>query len=282
MSQTQSNAPRAPHGVLQIYEDADQLAGEAARRFAAIATETVERFGQMSVALSGGGTPKAMFVKLAQEPYRSLVPWKSTHVFWADERCVPPSHPDSNYRLAMELLLSRVPIPATNIYRIPAEVPYHDSARQYSEIVRTAFSGFDRREDDDSNNLPRFDLILLGLGDDGHTASLFPHSDALKSGAVIAVANYVEKLKVHRITLTPAVISSARNVIFLIAGESKARALRNTFRCDYQPEAYPAQLITPTNGTLIWMADTEAASLLSVGESTDKEPGSDHMDNRHG
>ncbi|HEU4387316.1 MAG TPA: 6-phosphogluconolactonase [Blastocatellia bacterium] len=249
--------------TLQVYDDADQLAAEAARLFTQLASESVERSDRFNVALSGGNTPIAMFIRLAQEPYCSAAPWKSTHVFWADERCVPPDDPDSNYRLAVELLLSRVPIPAGNIHRVPAEMPDHDSAAaQYSENVRAAFAR-DQHDGDDANSLPRFDLVTLGLGDDGHTASLFPHSAALKSGQLIAVANYVEKLRTSRITLTPAVINKARNVIFLVAGDNKALALKHTLEDEYQPEAYPAQLIRPTKGTLLWMVDVDSAGLLS-------------------
>jgi 6-phosphogluconolactonase len=255
----------ASHGVVRVHRDADQLADEAARRFAEIAKESVERHGRFTVALSGGSTPKAMFARLAGGPYVSFVPWTSTLVFWVDERCIPPNHPDSNYKSASELLLSKVPVSAANIYRIPAEIPDHASAaRQYSDTVANVFAGAGlQNAAGDAHDLPRFDLILLGLGDDGHTASLFPDSDALKSGRAVAVANYVEKLGAYRITLTPAVINNARNVIFLVAGESKAHALRNALESGPEPEAYPSQLVKPAHGTLLWMVDFAAASLLS-------------------
>jgi 6-phosphogluconolactonase len=211
-----------------------------------------------------------MFSRLANDPFRSAIPWESTLVFWADERCVPADHEDSNYRMAMYALLSKVPVPKENVYRIHGEIPSPDvAAREYSETVATAVAVTGSHNSHSlPNDLPRLDLVLLGLGEDGHTASLFPHSKALQSDRSIAAANYVETLGTYRITLTAAMINNARGVIFLVAGANKARALRNAFRCGYQPEAYPTQLIKPHNGLLLWMVDKASASLLVEEDPT--------------
>jgi 6-phosphogluconolactonase len=194
------------------------------------------------------------------------VPWASIYFFWGDERCVPPDHQDSNYRMASEALLSKVPVPAENIFRIPAEMPEPEHAAQQYAATLTQFflagPGATKTGTAPLANLPRFDLIFLGMGPDGHTASLFPHTAALEAGEQVVVANYVEKFKAHRITMTAATINNARNVTFLVAGEDKAEALKEVLEGSYQPKVYPSQLIRPRNGTLLWMVDEAAARLL--------------------
>jgi 6-phosphogluconolactonase len=237
---------------IMVYADAAELAREAARRFARMAEAFVGDVGRFTVALSGGSTPKAMFEILAAEPFASSLPWRSIYFFWGDERCVPPDHPDSNYRMAYETLLSKVPIPRENIFRIPAEDEDHErAATSYSESIRKFFAGE-----------PHFDLVFLGMGTDGHTASLFPGTAALRVHDRIAVANYVEKLQSWRITLTADTINRARNVIFLVAGEDKAPALKQVIEGQRNSEKYPSQLIGPFYGALLWMIDEAAASLL--------------------
>jgi 6-phosphogluconolactonase len=258
---------KTPGASVRIYRDAEELALKAARRFARLADQYVVGCGRFTVALSGGSTPRAMFSLLAEHPFADTVPWSSIYFFWGDERCVPPDHPDSNYRMANETLLSKVPVPAQNIFRIPAERPDPErAAEEYAEALSKFFSagpGVTKAATAPLSILPRFDLVFLGMGPDGHTASLFPNSAALQAGDQIVVANYVEKFAAHRITLTAATINNARNVTFLASGEDKAEVLRNVLEGGFQPELYPSQLIRPANGTLLWMVDHAAARLLT-------------------
>jgi len=237
-----------------ICADAAELAWESARRFAELAEVFKKDTGRFTVALSGGSTPKAMFQILAEKPFAGMLPWRSIYFFWGDERCVPPDHPDSNYRMAWETLLSKVPVPAENIFRIPAEDEDHQrAADSYCETLQKFFA----------EEWPHFDLFFLGMGPDGHTASLFPGTEALKAHDRIATPNYVEKFQSWRITLTADAINKARNIIFLVAGQDKAPALREVITGPRNPELYPSQLIEPYYGTLLWLIDEPAASLLS-------------------
>jgi 6-phosphogluconolactonase len=245
-----------------VYADVAELAREAARRFAELTNHFASSAGRFTVALSGGSTPKAMFQILAEKPYADGLPWHSIYFFWGDERCVPPDHPDSNYRMANETLLSKVPAPRENIFRIPAEDEDHQrAAASYSETIWQFFNPVATAPGTEPE-WPQFDLVFLGMGADGHTASLFPGTDALSANDRIAVANYVEKLQSWRITLTADTINKARNVIFLVAGEDKAPALKEVIEGRRNPEKYPSQLISPYNGALLWMLDETAASLL--------------------
>lgn len=261
-----TTALNQPGRAIRIYRDAEELALKAARHFARLADQYVLGCGRFTVALSGGSTPKAMFSLLAAEPFLDTVPWSSIYFFWGDERCVPPDHPDSNYRMTREALLSKVPVPAENIFRIPAENPDHEqAAEEYSNTLRMFFltgPGAIKTGTAPLATLPRFDLVFLGMGADGHTASLFPGTTALHAGNQIAVASYVEKLSAHRITLTAATINNARNITFLAAGADKAATLKEVLEGPPQPEVYPSQLIRPGNGSLLWMVDEAAAGML--------------------
>ncbi len=242
----------------EIYENSQELAWAAALRFAGLAEQFVAERGKFTIALSGGSTPKAMLSLLAGKPFADSLPWHSIYFFWGDERSVPPDHPDSNFRMATEALLGKVGVPQENIFRIPAEDEDHQSAaNRYSAAIQQFFN----------TDHPQFDLIFLGMGADGHTASLFPGTAALQITDQIAVANFVEKLNAWRITLTARTINQARNVIFLIAGEDKAIALKEVLEGERQPETYPSQLIHPTNGSLLWMLDEAAAGLLTNNEN---------------
>jgi 6-phosphogluconolactonase len=250
---------------VRVYSDPGELALKAARRFARLADQYVIGCGRFTVALSGGSTPKAMFSVLAADPFLDTIPWSSTYFFWGDERCVPPDHADSNFRMTYETLLSKVPVPQQNIFRVPAELPDPaQAAEQYTATLTNFFlaDSSNRSGTAPLSTLPRFDLVFLGMGPDGHTASLFPHTTALTSGDKIAVANYVEKFKAWRITLTAATINNARNVTFLVAGEDKTETIKNVLEGPYQPDLYPSQLIQPRNGTLLWMVDEAAVRLL--------------------
>jgi 6-phosphogluconolactonase len=258
---------RISHSQVRVYRDPEELALKAARLFARMADQYVIGCGRFTVALSGGSTPKAMFSILAGEPFLDTVPWSSIYFFWGDERCVPPDHPDSNYRMTRETLLSKVPVPAENVFSIPAELPDPTKAADEYAATLTRFflagPGATKTGTAPLSNLPRFDLVFLGMGPDGHTASLFPHTAALQAGERIVVAYHVEKFRAHRITLTAATINNARNVTFLVAGEDKAETLKGVLEGPYQPDVYPSQLIRPGNGALLWMVDEAAARLLS-------------------
>jgi 6-phosphogluconolactonase len=237
-----------------ILPGAGEMAREAARRFAELAEACAKHAGRFAVALSGGSTPKAMFQILAEKPFADTLPWRSIYIFWGDERCVPPDHAESNYRMADETLLSKVPIPRENIFRIPAEDEDHSrAAADYSEALRRFFG----------EESPTFNLVFLGMGADGHTASLFPHTTALRAGDRITAANYVEKFQSWRITLTADTINRARNIVFLVAGADKAPALKEVIEGPRNPDLYPSQLIEPSHGSLLWMVDEAAAKLLS-------------------
>jgi 6-phosphogluconolactonase len=262
-----------PNGQVRIYRDPQEVALKAARLFARLADQYVIGSGRFTVALSGGSTPKTMLSLLASEPFVDTVPWSSIWFFWGDERCVPPDHADSNYRMATEALLSKVPVPPANIFRIPAENPDAlRAAEEYAATLSRFFltgQGAKKELTAPLSTVPRFDLVFLGMGPDGHTASLFPHTTALQAGDQIVVANYVEKFKSNRITLTASTINNARNVTFLVGGEDKAEPLKSVLEGSYQPDLYPSQLIRPRNGSLLWMVDEAAARLL--GDQTSAE-----------
>ncbi len=240
-----------------VVQDAAALSRIAAREFVLIARQAVRRHGRFTVALSGGSTPRALFELLAQSPYVDQVPWAQTHIFWGDERDVPTDHPDSNQRMAREALLERVPLPPGNIHAILiGQLNAVAAAARYAAEMR-AFFGLAEAD------LPQFDLILLGLGDDGHTASLFPHTAALNAkGELLFVANPVPQLNTTRLTLTADVINSAANVIFLVSGEKKADILYEVLRGDYKPDDHPSQRIHPVDGLLTVIADQAAAARL--------------------
>lgn len=239
--------------AIEVYGNAGELAWAAALRFAGLCQSSIAERGKFCVALSGGSTPKLLFSLLADQPFADSLAWSSIYFFWGDERCVAPDHADSNYHMASNTLLSKVPVPAQNIFRIPAEDENPDqAAANYSRAVQEFFNA----------GPARFDLVFLGMGADGHTASLFPGTKALNIDDQIAAANYVDKFQAHRITLTAQTINNARNIIFLVAGEDKAVTLKEVIEGEYQPNIFPSQLIKPHDGYLLWMIDEAAASLL--------------------
>ncbi|MGD0266489.1 MAG: 6-phosphogluconolactonase [Candidatus Methylomirabilota bacterium] len=243
---------------IRILADGDDLCRAAAEEFVRLADEAVRARGRFTVALSGGSTPEALYRLLAAEDggFRVRVPWGQAHFFWGDERHVPPDHPDSNYRMASEAMLSRVPVPPGNVHRIPAENPdAAEAATEYAETLRTFF-------DAAAGRFPRFDLILLGMGSDGHTASLFPGTDAIQEKIRLVAALWVEKLGAYRITLTVPVLNDAASVIFLVSGEGKAEALRAVLEGPHRPDRFPAQLVFPREGRLLFLVDLAAARLL--------------------
>jgi 6-phosphogluconolactonase len=233
---------------VRVYESPEELAEAAAREFAAKAEEAIEERGRSAVVLAGGSTPKATYGILARD-YADSIDWSKVHVFFGDERTVPPDHEDSNYRMARETLLDHIRV--GSVHRIRCELPPDEAATAYEEELRDFFG----------EELPRFDLILLGVGSDGHTASLFPETPALEVADRWVVSNPVPKLDTTRITLTVPVINAARSVDFLVAGEDKAEALKEILEGDADPRKYPAKLIQPPGGP-DWMLDRAAAAAL--------------------
>jgi 6-phosphogluconolactonase len=236
---------------INTYEDQEQLIRQTAKKIVDLAHASATDKKRFNIALSGGSTPKALFEFLAEEPF---IQWDDVHIWWSDERCVPPDHEDSNYRMANEALLQNIVIPQENIHRMQGELNPTNAATTYAKTLNDLFP----------TSPPVFDLILLGMGDDGHTASLFPGMPAIYEHNKLVVGHYVGKLKAWRITLTPVVINAAANVMFLVTGKNKAEPLRQVFRGVFQPHIYPSQIIQPRKGSLTWMLDKDAASLLDL------------------
>jgi len=230
--------------MIEIFANAQELARGAAEYFVARSGEAVAQKGFFSVALSGGSTPKALYQLLVDLD----VPWSRIHFFWSDERHVPPDHPDSNYRMANEAMLSHVPVPQHNIHRVPSENPSATEAA--SEYEQTLIEGT-------KQSLPQLDLIMLGLGTDGHTASIFPGSEVLHETERLVAAPWVDKFQTYRITMTLPLLNNGACVVFLVSGSEKAPIVKEVLE---GPEKYPAQAVKPTRGELLWMLDKDAAS----------------------
>lgn len=230
---------------IEVFEDRDQALRRSAEEFRSLALSSVRARGRFDVALAGGSTPKGLYALLAREPFRARIPWSRTYFFWGDERHVPPDDSESNFRMAWESLLSKVTIPSGNVHRVPSEMRnVAEAAALYERVLRDHFGA-----------KPRFDLVLLGLGPEGHTASLFPGSAALKERRRWVRENWVKKLHAWRITLSLPVINAAKNVVFLVAGEEKAAAVRGALT----GSEMPAGRVRPSQGKLLWILDREAA-----------------------
>ncbi len=213
--------------------------------------------GRAAVALAGGRTPREAYARLAEPPCREAVDWSRLEIFWGDERCVPPDHPDSNFRMAREVLLSRVPVPLANIHRLRGELEDPETAaREYEAVLRTTLRPLGDRP-------PRLDLVLLGLGPDGHTASLFPGTAVLREARSWVRPAWVEQLQAWRLTLTLPVINAARHVLFLVTGADKAPVVQAVLEGPRDPGRLPAQLVAPTEGRVEWLLDREAAARLT-------------------
>ena len=229
------------------------MARSAAERFVELGQAAIDARGCFSVGLAGGSTPKRTYELLASEAYREQLNWSKVHICFGDERCVPPDHSESNYRMANEALISRVSIPPPNVHRINGLGDAVANASLYEDELRTFFN---------PASWPRFDLVLLGMGDDGHTASLFPGTKALVEPRAWVVANWVEKFGTFRITLTAPAINHAANIAFLVTGATKAERLLEVLRGALDPEKLPSQLIQPLDGSLFWLVDKAAAGRL--------------------
>ena len=241
---------------IAIYPDIDTLSHEAAQYIVRIASESIVTRGRFTIALSGGTTPRTLYGLLGSEPYRGQIDWALVHIFWSDERCVPPDSPDSNYHMAQEVLLSRIPIPAQRVHRMPADQTDRDAASQaYAEEMQRTLG---------TNGIPGFDLIQLGMGPEGHTASLFPHQASLHEHRRLVIPVSVPKPPPDRLTFTPPVLNAARNVLFLVTGADKADALHAVLEGPYQPDEYPAQIVRPPHGEVVWMLDTAVAKNIEI------------------
>lgn len=245
--------------MIKIFPNIEELNNFAAEKFVEIAVAAIEKRGKFTVALAGGSTPKSLYKLLAGEKFKDKIDWESVFFFFGDERNVPPDNAESNYKTALENLFETLQIRDLNILEWNTEPPNNagKSADWYEETLSNFFT-----LDPEINKFPRFDLILLGMGADGHTASLFPHTKALHETERLAVANHVQKLNDWRLTLTFPVINNAANVMFLVSGEEKAEALREILQGDFQPDKFPAQKVKLNDGNLLWLADSNAARLL--------------------
>lgn len=242
---------------IRVVADTQALYRAGAEEFVGRATEAVDARGVFHVALSGGSTPKGLYALLVSDgSLRERMPWDKVHIWWSDERHVPPDNPESNYYMANEAMLARAPIAPENVHRIQAEnakasqaaIIYEYELRSVMQVGAPTF--------------PQFDLILLGMGPDGHTASLFPGTKALSESTRLVVSNWVGKFFTWRITFTAPFINAARHVMFLVAGDDKALALKGVLEGPHEPAQLPAQLIAPTEGSLIWLLDEKAAAQL--------------------
>jgi 6-phosphogluconolactonase len=241
--------------MIQVLPDVDALDWSAATFLAERARKSSDAQGQFSLVISGGQTPRGLYELLAGDAFRDRLPWTQMHVFWGDERCVPTDDPRSNERMAREALLNHVPIPPIQIHPIRCAKGPPEAARQYETLLRTFFRGLE----------PRFDLVLLGLGENGHTASLFPRTPVLEERERWVVDILVEGEDLHRLTFTAPIINQAASVVFLVTGSAKAHVLHEVLEGPFDPHRLPAQLIRPTHGELIWLVDKEAAALLRKG-----------------
>ena len=238
--------------MIRVLTDPEALSLETARLFARQAKVSVNLRGRFCVALSGGSTPVRLYEILAGPPFLDNVPWIRTHIFWGDERCVPADDEKSNALMARKALLDHVPVPPDQIHPILCHETPANSARQYRDLLQNFYSG----------GPPVFDLVLLGLGENGHTASLFPYAEILKDQNAWTSPVYVKEQDMYRVTLMPAVINRARLVAFMVSGDSKASVLKEVLAGPSDPFRLPAQLIRPESGELVWLADKAAAALL--------------------
>lgn len=238
---------------IKVVPDAKAVAAEAAERVAAAAERAIAQRGRFSIALSGGSTPKALYALLTAEPYRSRIDWSKVHILFGDERAVPPDHKDSNYRMAAEALLTKVPIPGDNVHRMRGELGERadEAAKEYGLMLKEDFP-------------LGLDVVLLGMGGDGHTASIFPHTTAVAEKKHRVVGYFAENSstgKSWRITMTAPFINEAREVLVLLAGADKAARVIEVLEGPYEPERLPIQLIKPTQGKLVWIMDVAAAGM---------------------
>jgi 6-phosphogluconolactonase len=244
-----------PRREVECFSDRGEMVHIEAERVVAQARHAIAHRGRFLLALSGGSTPRPLYELLASRLFATRIDWPRVHVFWGDERCVPPDQPGSNYRMAREALLDRVPLPPANVHRIRGEDEPSEAAAAYEEVLGAFFGS---RE---ISPKVSFDLVLLGMGADGHTASLFPGTDAARETRRWVVVSPGPERGSWRVSLTPVLLNAAENVTFLVSGADKAERLKDVLE-DGQPDLLPAQLIRPTHGALHWMIDAAAAARL--------------------
>ncbi len=240
--------------MIRTYGDLEAVSRAAAELFVELVADAVSAHGRFAVALSGGGTPRRLYNLLAESPTQEKIHWKAVHVFWGDERCVPPSDPRSNARMARLALLDHVPLPAENIHPISCDRSPREAATRYEAEIKAFFG----------TEAPAFDLVLLGLGDNAHTASLFPHTPVLDEKDRWVAEVYLPEQDMHRVTLTVPIINQAREVLFLVNGPGKAKALQQVLEGPFRPHDFPAQLIRTKAGHALWLVDHDAAVKLNV------------------
>lgn len=245
---------------IQVLSDLEEISHKAAELFTAISRSCIEARGRFVAAISGGSTPVRLYALLGSDQYRNRVDWSRIHFFWVDERCVPAYDQDSNFRMAYENLLSTVPVSPEHIHRIKGEEGPEKGARAYEEEIRNFF-GITGNE-----IAPVFDLIILGIGNDGHTASLFPGSKALDERKDMAVPVVMKGPKKDRVTLSFPVLNNAQNIIFLVSGNSKAGIVQTVLEDKDKRCLYPAGIINPVHGNITWLIDKAAAHLLKTIE----------------
>jgi 6-phosphogluconolactonase len=236
---------------LQVYRDAGVLAQALADLFVTTGNLAMADRGSFAVALSGGNTPRAAYELLGTEPLIDQISWSDVFIYFGDERCVPPTDEQSNYRMAQKAFLSSIPIPPANVHRIAGEIDPGHAANEYASLLRADFG-----------NAPQFDLVLLGLGADGHTASLFPGANPTIDDQALVRAVYSQSQMMWRVTITPKVINLARTVAFAVEGPDKAEALAAVYEGPFDPIKYPAQIVHPSSGRLVWLVDDLAAGML--------------------
>jgi 6-phosphogluconolactonase len=248
--------------MIRIFDDFESLSQAAAELFIVQARQSISTCGRFSVALSGGETPRRLYEILAASPYRERIHWDKVHIFWSDERCVPEDDPRSNARLARQTLLNQVPIPGENIHSIRCDLSPDQAAFKYEEELRDFF----RVQN------PNFHLVLLGLGANGHIASLFPHTPVLYEKEHWVSYVYIPELEMHRVTFTAPLINQANQVVFLVSGLDKASVLEQVLEGPYQPQELPAQLIRPNGAHPIWLVDKAASHKLTDQTDQDISP----------
>jgi 6-phosphogluconolactonase len=242
--------------MIRVFNDLEALSQAAAELFTIQSRQAGLICGRFSVALSGGQTPHRMYEILSAEPYRRRIHWNEVHIFWSDERCVPADDPRSNARMARQVLLSKVPIPPENIHPMMCDQSPQQAARLYENELKTFFS----------TQNPNFHLVLLGLGENGHTASLFPHTPVLNQTEKWVSEVYVKELDMYRLTFTAQFINQASQVVFLVSGAEKAGVLEEVLEGSYQPHNLPAQLIRPNGNHPTWLVDRAASHKLTMSE----------------
>ncbi len=243
--------------TIKQFADAEQVSRAAAEAFIGFAREAATKDGRFTVALSGGSTPRRLYEFLAESPFNTQVTWETLEFFWGDERAVPPGHADSNYRMANDVLIRKLAIADSRIHRMPAErEDLEHAAWDYQVEIARAFGV------DPDGEPPQFDLVLLGMGTDGHTASLFPYTEAIREETRWVVSSYVPKLDSYRLTLTARILNNAAHVMFLVAGADKATPLEEVLEGPFDPERLPSQLIQPRLGDVTWLVDNSAATQL--------------------